>query len=96
MPALTYERLNREAFFVVDHFKKKRVAAVRVSWKPGIRRKTAIAVGDPLATLTWSDGTKEELVAPQGCQGVIAAVNRKIQYALLPRPPAQWALRIKQ
>lgn len=96
MPPLTYEKLNREAYFVVDHFKEKKPAtAVRVSWKPGIGRKSTIAVGDVLATLTWSDGTKEDLVAPAGCHGVIAATNRKIKFAVLPRPPAQWALRLK-
>jgi len=95
MSALTYERLNREAYFVTDHIKQNPAAAIRVSWKPGIGRKSTIAAGDVLATLTWSDGTKENLVAPAGCNGVIAATNRKLKYALLSKPPAQWALRLK-
>lgn len=95
MPALTYEKLNREAYFVVDHIKRNPAAAIRVSWKPGIGRKSTIGAGDVLATLTWSDGTKENLVAPAGCNGVIAATNRRLKYALLSKPPAQWVLRLK-
>jgi hypothetical protein len=95
MPALTYERRNREAYFVIDYFKKNPAAAVRVSWKKGIRRGATIAVGDVLATLTWSDGNQEEIKAPGRCNGVIEAKNRQIDYTLLARPPAQWALRLR-
>ncbi len=95
MPALTYESRNREAYFVIDYFKQKPAAAVRISWKPGIGRDATIAVGDVLATLTWSDGTTEDLKAPGRCKGVIERTNRRIQYVLLTRPPAQWALRLK-
>ncbi len=70
-------------------------APIRVSWKHGIGRDATIAVGDVLATLTWSDGTQEDLKAPGRCNGVIEATNRQIKYALLTRPPAQWALRLK-
>ncbi len=95
MPALTYEKLNREAYFVVDYFRKKRLGVLRVSWKPGIGRKATIAAGDVLGTLKWAGGAEEELVAPAGCNGVIAARNRQIKYALLPKSPAQWMLRLK-
>ncbi len=95
MPALTYEHRNREAYFVIDYFKQNPAAAIRVSWKQGIRRDATIAVGDVLATLTWSDGIQEDLKVPGRCNGVIEAMNRRIKYALLTRPPAQWALRLK-
>ncbi len=95
MPALTYERKNREAYFVVDYFKQNPAAAVRVSWKRNIGRGTVVAVGDVIATLTWSDGTKEDVKAPGGCTGVVDSKNRRIKYALLTRHPAQWALRLK-
>ncbi len=95
MPALTYESKNREVYFVIDYFKQKPAAAVRVSWKGGIGRDTTVVVGDVLATLKWSDGTEEELKAPGGCNGMIEATNRQIKYALLTRAPAQWAARLK-
>lgn len=95
MPALIYEHRNREAYFVIDYFKQNPAAAIRVSWNQGIGRDATIAVGDVLATLTWSDGIQEDLKAPGRCNGVIEATNRRIKYALLTRPPAQWALRLK-
>ena len=95
MPALTYESKNREVYFVIDYFKKKPAAPVRVSWKGGISRDATVAVGDVLATLKWSDGSEEELKAPGGCNGMIETTNRQIQYALLTRAPAQWAVRLK-
>ncbi len=95
MPALTYERKNREAYFVVDYFKRNPAAALRVRWKRGVGRGTAVAVGDVVATLSWSDGSREDLKVPGGCNGVIDAKNRRIKYALLTRHPAQWALRLK-
>lgn len=95
MPALTYERKNREAYFVIDYFKRNPAAAVRVSWRRNIGRGTVVAVGDVVATLFWSDGMQEDLKVPGGCNGVIDAKNRQIKYALLTRHPAQWALRLK-
>ncbi len=95
MPALTYEHRNREAYFVIDYFKQNSAAAIRVSWKQGIGRDATIAVGDVLATLTWSDGIQEDLKAPGRCNGVIEATNRQIKYVSLTKPPAQWALRLK-
>ena len=95
MPALTYESKNREVYFVIDYFKQKPAAAVRVSWKGGIGRDATVAVGDVLATLKWSDGTEEELKAPGGCNGTIEATNRQIRYDLLTRAPSQWAARLK-
>jgi hypothetical protein len=95
MPALTYERKNREAYFVVDYLKQNPAAVVRVSWRRDIGRGTTVAVGDVIGTLFWSDGTQEDLKAPGGCNGTIDAKNRRIKYALLTRHPAQWALRLK-
>jgi hypothetical protein len=95
MPALTYERKNREAYFVVDYFNQNPAAAIRVSWKRDIGRGTVIAVGDVVGTLFWSDGTQEDLKAPAGCNGVVDGKNRQIKYALLTRYPAQWALRLE-
>lgn len=95
MPAFTYERKNREAYFVIDYFSQNPAAAVRVSWRRDLGRDTPIAVGDVIGTLYWSDGTQEELKAPAGCNGVVAAKNRKIKYSRLTKHPAQWALRLK-
>jgi hypothetical protein len=94
MPALTYELKNRETYFVIDYFKQSQAAALRVSWKRNITHGTAVATGDVVGTLFWSDGTQEVLKAPGKCNGVIDKKNQKIKYALLRRHPAQWALRL--
>lgn len=95
MPALTFEPKNREAYFVIDFFKDKGVAAIRLNWKRGVGRGKAVAVGDVVATLFWADGTKEDIKAPGRCNGIVAATNRRIKYDLLNRAPAQWALRLR-
>ena len=92
MPAWTYDNRNREVRFVVDFFADAPQAVGKIAWKAGVRQGTRVRVGDPLATLTWDDGTQAELKAPGGCDGVIAKLNRSIDYEKLEYHPAEWAL----
>lgn len=95
MPALTYDDDNREIRFSSRYLRGRRKEILKVNWSPGIRRNAEINAGDTLATLQWSVGEDEPVVVPEGCNGVIEKVNRKIDHVSLRHRPAQFALILK-
>ena len=94
MPAWAFERENRELRFIVKYFEQSDEAARRVSWREGIGKGAPVRAGMEVADLIWNDGRKEKLTAPEGCDGEIAAINRRIAYENLDRYPSEWALRL--
>jgi len=96
MPALTYDDDNQEVRFnpkyLADQEQERSASVVKFNWKTGIKRGAEIKEGDQLATLQWSVGPSENVMVPEGCNGVIQKVNRNIDYVALTDRPAQYAL----
>lgn len=92
MPALVFDRQNLELRFVAKYFAE--VGVDGITWRDGIKSGARIAQGDVLADLYWADGITEALSAPTGCDGVIDATNRRIEFDTLGKRPSQWALRL--
>lgn len=84
MPAVTFDRANRELRTVRFHYAGKNMTVSRISWEQGTRRGVAIAADQLLATIRWSTGASEEIRAPASCVGTISRTNRRIDYELLP------------
>lgn len=91
MPALVFDSENRELRFVSPWFAAQPSAANTIAWS--VKNGSNVAGGDVIGTLSWDNGTQEPLIAPAGCSGTVEASNRRIDYALLDKRPAQWAIR---
>jgi hypothetical protein len=93
MAALVFDPENFELRFVAPWFKEQPQAVSKISWN--VKRGSVVQAGDVLGTLTWSDGSEEDLIAPQGCSGTVEAANTCIPYANLDKRPAEVAVRFE-
>ena len=94
MPAWGYHKPNQELRFIVKFFSGNTEPVARISWLTSVKRGETVTPGMELAKLTWGDGGKTILKAPNGCKGEIAAVNRRISSVNLDQYPSQWGLRL--
>ena len=61
-----------------------------VLWRVDAGRE--IGEGDELATVQWSDNSRDPILCPPGCNGRVVGVNGDIIYEVLARR-SQWLLR---
>ena len=85
MPAVVFDKANRELRTVRFHFADKGEAVVKISWEPGIRRRVEIVSGQLLARIEWRRSGVAEVLAPKACNGTIQRTNRRVAYDKLRR-----------
>ncbi len=78
MPAVSFDKLNRELRTVRSYFKNKRESVLKIKWERGISRGTTIKAGQLLAKIEWRKSGLEDIRAPRGCAGTIGRTNRSI------------------
>ena len=78
MPAVIFDKANRELRTVRFHFRTKRESVLKIHWEPGISRGATIKAGQPLAKIEWRKSGFEEIRAPNGCAGTVERKKRKI------------------
>ncbi|MHC4695204.1 MAG: hypothetical protein ACYTFA_00525 [Planctomycetota bacterium] len=71
MPAVVFDRANRELRTVRFHFADKREAVVRIRWEKGIKCGVEIEPKRPLGHILWRKSEPEPFRAPAGCAGII-------------------------
>ena len=78
MPAVSFDKLNRELRTVRFYFRNKQESVLKIHWAAGISRGTTIEAGDLLAKIEWRKSGFEDIRAPRGCAGTVERTNRNI------------------
>ena len=65
-----------------------------ISWKVRVGRR--IGPNDHLADVHWASGPLSQLLAPDGCSGIIGAINRQLNTMTVANGASRLLLRLKQ
>ena len=88
-----YDPANRELCTVASAFAARPAAVLDIQFDADLEGRE-VAPGTSLATVTWSDGAREPMAAPEGCAGRVIYANRRVDYDRIQEPPAQVLVRL--
>jgi hypothetical protein len=89
-----YDPINKTLNFAVDFFGQQPEAVLRVKWSATIKKGASVAPGVRLGAVIFNDGSELDMIVPPQVTGLVASVNRKIEYEFLDQHPAQFAMRL--
>jgi len=84
---VVYEAGNRILRTVQEYFAQRGRAVIQIQWQPGIDVGGRVAPGQLLARIVWDGLPDEDMLAPAGCAGTIAWIDKNICYELLQLVP---------